>query len=195
MKWQDILFLPYVIIFFLHSDKQALCIVFASLFIQILLSFKYKLDIVRWIIIWLIVADVLLVLSMFFIIKPDYGISMLLFGPVLLLLYSFAILLYLYSFIIKPIFLKLYKSYDNYKKYYYKTTNIIMILGLFILLFLLAILFKNFGLYLIEFFLLILSIPEILYVLLFIILCPIVIYLLIIKPAYLKIINYLNKQK
>ena len=117
MKILDILFLPQLLVLLslfstnttiYLAEMQIIYINFFFILTQIVLSFKYKLDEIRWIIIFLVAigggAHLFGVISRLGITPIATLIA--LFG---IFTYFFAFLIYLYSFILKPIYLRIKK--------------------------------------------------------------------------------------
>ena len=120
MKWLDVLFLPYLILpFFQLSDNQAYCIICIPFFIQLILL-KSQIDKIRKTIICLFCICFFAFSFIIFLPKGILNIKAL--GLVIFILcisflsYFFAIFLYLYSFILKPIYLKIHKLFTHNKK-------------------------------------------------------------------------------
>ena len=110
MKWLDVLFLPYFAIWF-FIGKEIKIIFYtnlAFLTIQILLSFKYKLDETRW----TMIAPLIVITLLGFCIGINHnggGIDGFLLIWMILspFVYFFVFTIYIGMFIINPIYLKI----------------------------------------------------------------------------------------
>ena len=118
MKILDILFMPsFLVLLYLFSsyipthpftEMQTIYIAFAFIVTQIALSFKYKFDEIRWIIIFLVTVGAGEHLLLLFD-RSGISATALILTLLMILTYSFAFLIYLYSFILKPIYLRIKK--------------------------------------------------------------------------------------
>ena len=114
MKLQDILFLPYFLVWFYDKHSPAIIIytTFIFLIIQIMLSLKYKLDSARQVMIVLLIVSIFIG---FIAMLPGNGtikasqIIWLILSP---FLYLFVFVIYVGMFIVNPLYIKI-KNYFN----------------------------------------------------------------------------------